>query len=54
MSEYATAKAEFPGQNRISDGLPPEVQRKIVDAFETFDHEHNKTVDAREERNILG
>ena len=33
----------------IADGLPAEVHRKIVDAFETFDHEHNKTVDMREE-----
>merc|ERR1712018_1120276 len=36
-----------------TDGLPPEVQRKIVDAFETFDHEHNKTVDAREIGTII-
>ena len=35
--------------NSIADGLPPEVHRKIVDTFETFDHEHNKTVDMRQE-----
>ena len=28
------------------------MHRKIVDAFETFDHEHNKTVDMREENVI--
>ena len=36
----------------IADGLPAEVHRKIVDAFETFDHEHNKTVDMRDENVI--
>lgn len=30
-----------------------EVQKRIVDAFETFDHEHNKTVDAREIGTII-
>ena len=29
------------------------MHRKIVDAFETFDHEHNKTVDMREIGTII-
>lgn len=36
-----------------SDSLTPEVQKKVLDAFEVFDHEQNKTVDAREIGTII-
>ena len=36
-----------------SDSLSPEVQKKVLDAFEVFDHEQNKTVDAREIGTII-
>ena len=36
-----------------SDTLSPEVQKKVLDAFEVFDHEQNKTVDAREIGTII-
>ena len=42
-----------PQQSSPTDGLPPEVHRKIVEAFEIFDHEHNKTVDMREIGTII-
>ena len=34
--------------NGSSDNLSQEVQKKVLDAFEVFDHEQNKTVDSRE------
>ena len=37
----------------ISDCLSLEVQKKVLDAFEIFDHEQNKTVDAREIGTII-
>ena len=36
-----------------TDSLSPEVQKKVLDAFEVFDHEQNKTVDAREIGTII-
>ena len=39
--------------NEHSDTLSPEVQKKVLDAFEVFDHEQNKTVDAREIGTII-
>ena len=32
----------------LSKVLSSEVQTKVVEAFEVFDHENNKTVDVRE------
>ena len=36
-----------------SDTLTADVQKKVLDAFEVFDHEQNKTVDAREIGTII-
>ena len=43
----------YPYLNQNSDTLNPEVQKKVLDAFEVFDHEQNKTVDAREIGTII-
>ena len=32
--------------------LSSEVQNKVVEAFEVFDHENNKTVDVREVKRL--
>ena len=42
-----------PYDTHTSDSLSPEVQKKVLDAFEVFDHEQNKTVDAREIGTII-
>ena len=43
----------YPYSNQNADTLSPEVQKKVLDAFEVFDHEQNKTVDAREIGTII-
>ena len=43
----------YPYLNQNSDTLTQEVQKKVLDAFEVFDHEQNKTVDAREIGTII-
>ncbi|KAM6081293.1 dynein regulatory complex protein 8 isoform 2-T2 [Chlamydotis macqueenii] len=35
------------------DGAVAEIEKKIIEAFEVFDHEYNKTVDAREIGSIV-
>ena len=36
-----------------TENVTPETQKRILDAFEIFDHDHNKTVDAREIGTII-
>ena len=36
-----------------AENVTPETQKRILDAFEIFDHDHNKTVDAREIGTII-
>ena len=43
----------YPYDAQNPDTLSPEVQKKVLDAFEVFDHEQNKTVDAREIGTII-
>ena len=45
--------SSYPYLNEHLDTLSPEVQKKVLDAFEVFDHEQNKTVDAREIGTII-
>ncbi len=38
---------------KISEAANVEIQTRIQDAFEVFDHEHNNTVDVREIGTII-
>ena len=41
------------GSAAVAEGITAETQKSILDAFEIFDHDHNKTVDAREIGTII-
>ena len=42
-----------PSSQKPPENLTPEMQKKVLDAFEVFDHEQNKTVDVREIGTII-
>uniref|UniRef100_A0A8C9LB60 EF-hand calcium binding domain 2 n=1 Tax=Pavo cristatus TaxID=9049 RepID=A0A8C9LB60_PAVCR len=52
----ATATARGPAmaeEGSIEDGVVAEIEKKITEAFEVFDHEGNETVDVREIGSIV-
>ena len=53
MIRNLIVSSSYPYLNERPDSLSPEVQKKVLDAFEVFDHEQNKTVDAREIGTII-